>query len=335
MNEFIDAAEGLRKQHGEARGDFDLVFTAIGELQAVHSKARIENVDNMEYLFAAFEMAKLLGRLGEMSPEDVQQLPDEMKRMIQQTLEMTILFPIRDHSFIPPKPYDSFQHLIQKLVPQYGHDPRGDVSIITFNYDLCLDLALPRIDYCLDNSTGGDVKLLKLHGSLNWGYCEGCGKIVAWDLDRFLGRRLLLDAETTSAPLRVASRMGEFKHCGSTHVQGPFIVPPTWNKMQHHGMLGMVWRTAASELANAEDIFVCGYSLPDTDQFFRYLYALGSVGETRVKRFWVFDPEEKVADRFRELLGPTVQNRFEFHKKKFSEAVNSLTDLLVGKHRAG
>jgi len=100
-------------------------------------------------------------------------------------------------------------------------------------------------------------------------------------------------------------------------------------------MLGMVWRTAASELANAEDIFVCGYSLPDTDQFFRYLYALGSVGETRVKRFWVFDPEEKVADRFRELLGPTVQNRFEFHKKKFSEAVNSLTDLLVGKHRAG
>jgi hypothetical protein len=38
-----------------------------------------------------------------------------------------------------------------------------------------------------------------------------------------------------------------------------------------------VWRTAAQHLSEAEHIFIIGYSLPETDQFFRYLYGLGTV----------------------------------------------------------
>ena len=39
-------------------------------------------------------------------------------------------------------------------------------------------------------------------------------------------------------------------------------------------------------------------SLPASDHFFRYLYALGTVGDLRLKRVWVFDPDREVGWRF-------------------------------------
>jgi hypothetical protein len=37
-----------------------------------------------------------------------------------------------------------------------------------------------------------------------------------------------------------------------------------------HTGLSSVWRAAATHLAEAENVFIIGYSLPDTDEFFRY-----------------------------------------------------------------
>jgi len=84
--------------------------------------------------------------------------------------------------------------------------------------------------------------------------------------------------------------------------------------------LRRVWRAAADSLANAENIFVSGYSLPDTDAFFRDLYALGTIGHARLKRFWVFDPSNtgEVEARFRKLLGQGAAPRFELFKSQFS-----------------
>ena len=76
----------------------------------------------------------------------------------------------------------------------------------------------------------------------------------------------------------------------------PDVVPPTWNKSQYHGELESVWKAAARGLSTAENIIVCGYSLPESDQFFRYLYALGTVGELRLKNLGVFDPNEEVGN---------------------------------------
>ena len=54
------------------------------------------------------------------------------------------------------------------------------------------------------------------------------------------------------------------------------IVPPTWNKTEYHSNLSHVWHEAAVELGSARNIYVFGYSLPETDSFFRYLFALGT-----------------------------------------------------------
>ena len=100
------------------------------------------------------------------------------------------------------------------------------------------------------------------------------------------------------------------------------IVPPTWSKGEYHSQLTKVWSRAAAELSDAENIFVSGYSLTETDSFFRYLFALGSVGSARIKRFWVFDTDQgggKVEQRFRTLRGPGIaENRFLYEQRQFS-----------------
>ena len=103
----------------------------------------------------------------------------------------------------------------------------------------------------------------------------------------------------------------------------PVLVPPTWNKTEHHSALSSVWNRAARELGEAENIFVIGYSLPLSDAFFRYLYALGAVGEATLKRFWVFNPDNsgEVGDRFVKLLGPGARERFDYYEKTFEQAI--------------
>ena len=93
------------------------------------------------------------------------------------------------------------------------------------------------------------------------------------------------------------------------------------DKLYHHKQLSQVWSQAAKELSEAINIFVIGYSLPESDAFFRYLYSLGSVGSRTLQRFWVFNPDDNVEKRFNKLLGPGAEERFYFYKLKFFDAI--------------
>jgi hypothetical protein len=106
----------------------------------------------------------------------------------------------------------------------------------------------------------------------------------------------------------------------------PFIVPPTWNKGSYHKALKPVWQTAASRLAAATKVYVIGYSLPDSDLFFRYLFALGSVGKEVLERFWVFNPDPEVSERFENLLGPGARRRYRYFKQNFNEALRVIAE---------
>jgi len=109
-------------------------------------------------------------------------------------------------------------------------------------------------------------------------------------------------------------------------VREPFIVPPTWDKAEHYDALRPVWREAARHLREAENIIVVGFSLPETDQFFRYLYAIGSIGQSRPKRFWVFDtvPSEWLNLRYRSLLGPLTEPGYALVKASFAHVAGHL-----------
>ena len=52
------------------------------------------------------------------------------------------------------------------------------------------------------------------------------------------------------------------------------IVPPGLFKNEYQASLGQVWQQATKELEEAEEIVAIGYSLPETDFFFRNLLLL-------------------------------------------------------------
>jgi hypothetical protein len=166
---------------------------------------------------------------------------------------------------------------------------------------------------------------LKLHGSLNWFPTKySPTKVKPWYFADFF--RPIRSYETTPNPtqLRLSQHVAREQPFVNEQVDPtPVIVPPTWNKTAYQAAIASVWSRAAAELSNAEQVFVSGYSLIATDTYFKYLFALGSVGPSRIRKFSVYDPDPEVKQRFEKLLGLGVQD-FQFAANPFSQFVDLL-----------
>jgi len=325
MDNFLEVAEDLMRmgEVDEVMEDFKRVFDAVGNLHAIQSKAKI-NTYNIEDVYAAFEMGKLLGSLPGIENHDIAQLTSSIRKVIGYTLEQTTRLPNSANTQYAPESYYRFAGIIESLINE-----KRDCSILTFNYDLGLDFSLyaRRI---LPNYGLGDidatnkkyVTFLKLHGSLNWGKCKECGGITPY---RELKTTLYTSGKNYST-LPIISRLKGQKcsHCGGPLEEDPFIVPPTWNKTAFHDQIDKVWKTAAHELRDAEHVFVLGYSFPTTDMFFRYLFALGVDMGTILRGFYVYNTDPAVKERFEGLLGSGVSIKFQYYKLKFEHAIQKV-----------
>ena len=333
MNDFLDVAEHLLLS-GELQDDdrqaFEAVFRGIASLQRIYAKSHLE-LRNLEAVFAAFEMAELL----DIQLDSAKSLTDAIRRLIVVTLEKSIRFPVSDRNIAPTHSYGSLAEAIYVTHEKAA----ADITIITFNYDIALDYALHyhclRYDYCLDSTAQPDaLRLLKLHGSLNWVHCPHCDKTFHWDWSELAKSQpfqnvlmRVLARGPASVEMPIASWLPHLNHnCGKAlTLPQPVIVPPTWSKGEYHRQLQPVWQRAASALSEANSIVVSGYSLPETDHFFRYLFALGTIGNTRLKRFVVLDPDkERVSPLFQRLLGPMIKDRYKAFDHDFERFVNSI-----------
>lgn len=347
MGDFLDRADDLRRYKRDLidADAFDEVFAVQNDLQRVHSKSFL-HLDNIEALFGAIEMGNIIGQLGSRTDTAILNARESLVKLIVQTLEQSIRYPIKrvivsghqsnpnpNYQIEPTGAYQEFSKLLNAMM---------DVSsVITFNYDVALDFALFNagydIDYALadrEQQVDNSIRLLKLHGSLNWARCPDCHRIYAYPMRRFLAdseRPLyqemdrLVSAGVNSMPLFISERLKPQLNC-NVHNDGarvveslPVIVPPTWNKTDYHGHLTRVWQQAARDLSTARNIYVIGYSLPESDAFFRYLYALGTIGQSRLQRFWVFNPDvlSSTQIRYEGLLGAGVQDRFRYYPEDF------------------
>lgn len=154
----------------------------------------------------------------------------------------------------------------------------GD-TLVTLNYDTLLDSALyrrgwdPRTGYAIGGNAAKkirwlaavqddprlNVKLLKLHGSMNW----------------FVrGQTSNLNKVFSSKPVRITKpRFNEI----SNHIRQ--IAPPIYGKLFEHSHWQKLWTSAFKALCDAEVIVVVGCSLIDTDFHLRAL--LSQVARTR------------------------------------------------------
>jgi hypothetical protein len=341
MADFLDIASYLYHTGAteEKKDDFERVFRAIGSLQMVHSKAQLD-LTNIESIFSALEIAKILGKLPGTPADEIPRAITSLKELIVKTLELTIDFPTMKSYIGVPYPYEDFGRLLDHL--RSTAFPPHTVSVITFNYDIAADMALFRAglgpDYGIPPCHQKNlVPLLKLHGSLNWGSREDNGEVYPMLLkDYFSKYSIMGEDERGKCKVPVGSQLKEYfsKHTDVKVAAEPVIVPPTWNKTEHHQALSKVWANAANQLEEAEYIFIIGYSLPETDSFFRLLYALGTVGKNPLKKIVVYNPDNsnQVNSRFRSLLGPGAIARYEYKKNIFREAIIDIWNSFPDRH---
>lgn len=299
MNEFLKESDRLNKK-GQIeeifKDDFDRVFTAINKLDPIYARANID-FENIEKVYSIFEMGRFIKKLpGIDNPEDINKIVNSLKVLILETLDKTITIRTKNNGKLcPDGPYMDFTSLVESIKNQDGSLP----SIISFNYDLALDCALYysnyRVDYCLGNNNNYDIKLMKLHGSLNWFRSMESNEIIPYDFSEinkwYRAMHALDEKVNISLSKKLTKEKIEYK--GKVLLPPSIIIPPTWNKLEfsYNFEIAKVWQKAAEELSNAENIFVIGYSYPETDNFFTYFFALGILGERLINRFWVFNPD--------------------------------------------
>src|SRR5580692_8277985 len=89
------------------------------------------------------------------------------------------------------------------------------------------------------------------------------------------------------------------------------LVPPSWDKSEYSRIMQPVWKKAVDALKAATRICVIGYSMPETDAFFKFLLALGLAENDRLYKLIVVDripsgiagPRESAVEaRWKEML---------------------------------
>lgn len=339
MANFLDIATDLLRSGrvDDKREHFERVFEAIGGLQAVHSKAQLD-LNNVESIFTALELGRIIQRVPGMDSTKIEATISSLKELIVKTLEVTIPFPTRKSHIGIPSPYEAFAGLLKYLREEAF--PAQTVSVISFNYDIAVDIAIFRArlgpNYVIEQAPGvhEQIDLMKLHGSLNWATESATGRIRPLHLSDYFQKYTYQGFEEHGTILvPIGSQLVEYF---SKHVEPaidvaaePVIIPPSWNKADYHQALSNVWSAAARHLSEAEYIFIAGYSLPETDSFFRHLYALGSVGKSTLRRIEIFNPDTsgETDARFRALLGPGSMARYLYHPITFEKSIQHVRQL--------
>ena len=333
VSNFLTEALNLLEQNkvDESRSQFIEVFDTINQLQVIFQKSRV-NLDDIEEILGLIEVGKIINALPEKINYDTIFLA--FNRLILETLEKKILFEFDQEGRIRmDKTFEDFISLI-KMLKKYKYQ---DSSIITFNYDITLDAALRYRNlgpvYYFEEDSKADqnysIPLLKLHGSLNWTKCKHCGKINSFDTSKIFNSDY-----TTKSSKNNINILSYFKglvcyNCKEEILNPePIIVPPLFNKIDYQLQIKNVWNKAAKELAEADNVVIIGYSLRDSDYFFKYFYSLGSISTTRIKKFIVIDPNNRTRDSFRKLIGGDIENKFIPIQGNFENCKDTLTNYL-------
>lgn len=200
------------------------------------------------------------------------------------------------------------------------------LSIITFNYDLLIESTLDNMVsnghpnvfvfpgcYRLNNIAGTPgikgspqfsskdtqhkgVKILKLHGSLNWQSRHTSFSPKAKAL--FNPRRELHIMDSPEIPRSLSWRRNQRRI-----YMKPIIVPPISGKRTLlHESMSSIWIEAAKTLQEADRILIIGYSCPPFDLEARMLLS-ENLRLNSNKRAYAIDPNAEVAARYVEVCG--------------------------------
>lgn len=190
---------------------------------------------------------------------------------------------------------DTFaQHLTEESSRRSNNNYRESdpVSVISTNWDILLDNSIFQqiinnghnavVDYCCYISSkdeqdetikpglevlgkgGFNVKLIKLHGSLNWLQCPRCMRLYA----SFNRKEAIHNFDSPSSCRHCDTNFPEEEE---NHLLTSNLIMPTYIKDLSNPQYKIIWQNAGIEISEANKLVFIGYSLPSADYEMRQL----------------------------------------------------------------
>ena len=209
---------------------------------------------------------------------------------------------------------NKFYRMFWEAIYEYN----TNISIITLNYDTYLEDGFlhmfPRnmyLDYCfslgnydhsdeidannwwinprepvlcLENVEPVSIKIIKIHGSLNWKYCNCCNQVLLTPFDK----KSDLGIDDTSwkkkpddkyhtrrnvAGMRCSRDGNEFQ---------TLLIPPSHMKNLSHPVISRLFIESSEEIRKAKKVVFVGYSLPELDVHMRAILKKSLRPETKI-----------------------------------------------------
>lgn len=220
-------------------------------------------------------------------------------------------------------------------------------SIITLNYDTLLEQSFEflfkqnfYLDYCIplmnyekipqltnynfwinprepvlveENVSPVPIKIIKLHGSLNWKYCNCCNLtlLTPWDRKIDLNRGKFLGYTYPD------KEEYEFK-CPIDETEfETLIMPPSYLKTLHHPVISQLLVEASREIRSTRKIIFIGYSMSDADLHIIALFKKHIQAGTEVT---VINPKKKES---LELSYKSISKDAKFINASFEELLEN------------
>lgn len=221
---------------------------------------------------------------------------------VQDTLQ--VLFGLLSNLMLPASP-NAGHHAIAEYLRAKPSTP-----IITTNYDCCIDRALISNDIpfsytmefanpdVLTSPPDSDTSLIKLHGSLNWFYCETCQKVRLIHIDRTVD-----DYKNERGEYPIISVCNE---CGGQ--RRGLLVPPHAMKVDVAPPLQPLIAKADLGFEYSTLIVVIGFSFADADSYISRMI-IKAMQESSDTRLVIIDPDPQVVQK--------VRRKFEAQIAKF------------------
>jgi NAD-dependent SIR2 family protein deacetylase len=272
----------------------------------------------------------------ELTPIQLIELRDALNRLVILAIRESISKSNKDKSTIA----QFAKHLVERCKERLTDEKNDFVSVITTNWDIMLDNALysilwderkPKgmkflgvIDYCCYISSleedaedikpglyalgkgGYNIKLLKLHGSLNWLQCPKCQRLYVSLHKKFAGGYVF-----SKRHCRHCEKNFKQKEHPSNRLRINLITP-TFLKNLNNIQNKLIWQNAGIELSEASKVVFIGYSLPQADFEFKQLLSRMIPSDAKIEVVLTeFDDPGKCDHRFQwQTAGYRYKNFF-------------------------
>lgn len=203
------------------------------------------------------------------------------------------------------------KHIVKLGRERLDNEKTDKVSVITTNWDIMLDNFTHRIineekkpighkfsgvlDYCcyissLDKNDDSikpglyaigkgryNVKILKLHGSLNWLQCPRCQRLYVKYYKNWNGGYIFSKKYCRHCEKNFNSEKED------ANILITNLIMPTFLKNLNNVQNKLIWQNAGIELSEASKVVFLGYSLPQADFEFKQLLSRMIPSDTKIE----------------------------------------------------